>query len=235
MVGETRREPGHRRDDPDHVLVGPVAGVADPVAGGEPGDHLGSRLGAGSGGRRSGRDAQPPPGGPQRSAVQRGGGGSRGQVVVVDESQVGFVGGQEPRGLGGLMLPDQHADPRMTGRQVMDDRQQVLPDRGGETGDADGAAGLRPWSQVQARGLHGGEDPHGMLGQPPPGRGQPDPAAVRLDERRAHLPGEHRDLLRHRRGRGAEHVRDRPHRAQPGQFRQQFQPSRLHARIVHDS
>lgn len=231
MVGKARREPGQGRDDPDHVLVGPVPGVADPVAGGEPGEDLRGRIAADGG--RSGRgplgpDPQTPPRGPQRRAVQRRAGGGRSQVVVVHQPQVGLVGGQERQGLGGLMLADQHPDPRVTGLQAMDHRQQILPDRGGEPGDAYRAAGFRSRAQIPVGRLHRGEDRDRVLGQPASGRRQPDPAAVRFDERRAHLPREHRDLLRHRRGRGAEHVRDRPHRAQPGQFRQQFQPSRFH-------
>ena len=58
-----------------------------------------------------------------------------------------------------------------------------------------------------------------MVGEPPPGRGQPDAPAVGLDQRRARLAGEHRELLRDRRGGEGELVGDRAHRAEAGRAR----------------
>jgi hypothetical protein len=142
-------------------------------------------------------------------------GGSRGEVVVIDERQVRLIGGQQLHGFGGLVLAEQQADPRMSCRQSADSRQQVCAEGGTESGDPQSAAWfcLRP--QVELRCFDRGEDRHGMLGQPPAGRCQPDPAPGWLDERSTHLAGEDGDLLRNRGGGGAEHVGYRTHRAQP--------------------
>jgi hypothetical protein len=73
-----------------------------------------------------------------------------------------------------------------------------------------------------------------VLGQPAPGRGEPHPAPHRLDERRADLAGQHRDLLGDR-GRGDAHlVGDRAHGAEAGQLEEELQAAGLHARIVQD-
>src|SRR6266487_1118573 len=73
-----------------------------------------------------------------------------------------------------------------------------------------------------------GPGPDGVPGQPAPGRGQPHPPPVRLDQRRARLPGQRRDLLRHG-GRGDLHrLADLAHRAEAGQLEQQLEPARVH-------
>ena len=71
---------------------------------------------------------------------------------------------------------------------------------------------------------------HRVLGQPPPGRGQPDPPARPARSARAPTSrASTRDLLGHG-GRGdAQLVGHRPHRAEPGQFEQQPQPAGVHA------
>jgi hypothetical protein len=228
LVGDAGREPGHGGERADDVLVRGVAGVADPVVGPVAGEDLQCRF---AGHRFAAGYTQAPPRGPQRRAVHGWVDGGGGEVVVVDERQVGLVGHQQLQCFGGLVLAQQHADPGMSGGQGRDDRQQVCAERGTESGHTQDAVGFCLRSQVQLRGLHGGEDGHGMLGQPAPGRCQPDPAPGRLDQRRAHLAGEDGDLLRHGRGGCAENVRDRAHGAQPVQLCQQLQPSGLHARL----
>ena len=103
-------------------------------------------------------------------------------------------------------------------------------------------AGSASGSRSSAGRLDRGQDRHRVLGQPPPGRGQPHPPAVRLDQRRAGLPGQHGDLLGHGRRGDAQLVGDRAHRAEPGQLEQQPQPAGVHRahcsviaeRYVHD-
>ena len=71
-----------------------------------------------------------------------------------------------------------------------------------------------------------------MLGQPAARGCQPDPPPVRLGQRGVHLAGECGDLLRHRGGGDAERVRDRAHRPQPGQLRQELQAAGFPFAIV---
>ena len=57
--------------------------------------------------------------------------------------------------------------------------------------------------------------------------------AGRLDQRRARLPGQRRDLLRHG-GRGDLHrLADLAHRAEAGQLEQQLETARVHESIIH--
>jgi hypothetical protein len=123
-------------------------------------------------------------------------------------------------------------DPRVAGGKAGDDGQEVAADRGGEPGDAQRAGGLAAGCQVAARLLDLGEDGHGVLGEQAARGCQPDPPAVRLGQRGAHLAGESGELLRHRGGGGAERVRDRVHGPEPGQLGQQFKAPGFHALIV---
>jgi hypothetical protein len=112
------------------------------------------------------------------------------------------------------------------------EREQRPADRRREAGDPDGAGGFGVGVQVGPRRLDRGEDGDAVVGQPPPGRGEPDPAPDRLQERGARLPRERGDLLRDG-GRGDAHlVRHRVHRAEPGQRDQQLQAPRLHSPIM---
>ena len=52
-----------------------------------------------------------------------------------------------------------------------------------------GAGGLGVRVEVEPGRVDRGEDRHRVLGEPPPGRGQPDPAPVRLDQRGARPRG----------------------------------------------
>ena len=74
------------------------------------------------------------------------------------------------------------------------------------------------------------EDRHGVVGEAPPGGRQPDAAALGLDQRRARLAREHGELLRDRRGRVAELVGDRTHRAAAGELEEQAEAVRIHRR-----
>jgi hypothetical protein len=192
LVGDARGEAGHGGERTDDVLVRGVAGVADPVVVPEAGEGVQRRW---AGGGFAGGRAEAPPCGPERRAVHGGVGCGGGEVVVVDQRQIGLVGSQQLPGLGWFVLADQHADPRMGGGETGDDRQQVGADGGGEPGDPQGPVGFCFRSQVELRGLDCAEDRDRMLGQPAARRGQPDPASGRLDERGAHLAGEHGDLL----------------------------------------
>ena len=228
-VGDAGGEAGHGREGADHVLVGGAAGVADPVTRPEAGEYLGR--GAAAGGLACGH-GQAPRSGPQRGRRDRRVDGDRGDVEVVDERQVGLVGGEKLEGLGGFVLADQHVDPRVAGGKAGDHRQQVAADRGGEPGDAQVAGRLPAGCQVAARLLDLGQDGHGALGQQAARGCQPDPPAVRFDQLGAHLAGESGELLRHRGGGGAERVRDRVHGPKPGQLGQQFKSPGFHALIV---
>ena len=108
-------------------------------------------------------------------------------------------------------------------REVGDDRQQRAPDGGRERRDPHGAGRLRRRVEVEPGGLDRGEDRHGVVGQPAAGRGQPDPPAVGLDERRCPPPGPApRCCCETRRGGRAELVGDLAHRAEPGELEQQL-------------
>jgi hypothetical protein len=102
-VGDAGGEPGHGGEGADHVLVGGAAGVADPVTRTEAGEHLGG--GAVAGGLACGH-GQAPRSGPQRGGRDRRVDGDRGEVEVVDERQVGLVGGEKLEGLGRFVLAD---------------------------------------------------------------------------------------------------------------------------------
>src|SRR4029079_8494789 len=82
--------------------------------------------------------------------------------------------------------------------------------------------------RAAAGALDRGQDGAGVPGQPPSGRGQPDPPPVRLDQRRTRLPGQRRDLLRHG-GRGDLHrLADLAHRAEARQLEQPLQTAGIH-------
>ena len=57
----------------------------------------------------------------------------------------------------------------------------------GEARDADGAGRLGVGVEVEPRGIDRRQDRDGVVGQPPAGRGEPDPAPDRLDQRRPRL------------------------------------------------
>ena len=69
--------------------------------------------------------------------------------------------------------------------------------------------------EVETRAVDGGEDGDCVVGQPLPGRGQPDPPALGLDQLGAGLLCERGDLLRHRRRGQVMGLGDRTHRAEP--------------------
>src|SRR3954451_20560018 len=73
-----------------------------------------------------------------------------------------------------------------------------------------------------------------MTGQPPTRRSEPDAATVRLDQRRPDFVGQRRDLLRDRRRRHPERVRDRVHGAESRQREQEFETAYVHSHIMND-
>jgi hypothetical protein len=175
-VHDPRGEAHQRGDRTDHVLVGGVAGVDDPVVGGEAGE-LGGRGVAGH--RQAPRDL------PERHRLQPLVEDGRCQVVVVGQRQVHGVHGEQLERLERLVLVDQQPDPGRGPGQGGRDGQQRPADGRCEAGDPQRAGRLRVRVQVEPGGLDRGQDGHRVPGQPLPGRGQPDPPAVRLDQRGA--------------------------------------------------
>ena len=76
---------------------------------------------------------------------------------------------------------------------------------------------------------------YGVTGEPATGRGEPDPAAVGLEQRRTDLLGQCGDLLRDGRGGHAEGLGDRMHRPLSRQGQQQLEAAYIHAVIVQQS
>ena len=72
---------------------------------------------------------------------------------------------------------------RVRDREVGDRGQQRAADRGGEAGDPHRPGRLGVRVEVEPGRVDGGQDRDRVVGQSPPGRGEPDPAAGRLDER----------------------------------------------------
>ena len=220
---EPRREPAHRADRAHHILLGGVARVDDPVAAGEVGVLRGV-----------GRHAQRPRHREHRPGDQRGVEGGRGEREVVRQRQVDVVGGEQGELLERLVFEDGHPYPGMGLVKIGDQGQQRAADGRGESGDPDRPGRLGARVEVEAGGVDGGEDGDAADGQPPTGRGEPDVAADRLDERRADLTGQRGDLLRHGGGGDVHLVGDGTHRPSSGQFEQNPQAARVHAAIVHD-
>ena len=127
--------------------------------------------------------------------------------------------GQPLEGLARLVLPDQDLHPGI-GRQVSQEREQRPPEGGGKPGHPDHPDRFGVGIEVVTGCLHGGQDGGGMVRQATSRRGEPDPASVRLDQRRADVTPEGGDLLRNR-GSGDLHgVGDLAHRAQPLELHQ---------------
>jgi hypothetical protein len=114
-------------------------------------------------------------------------------------------------------------------REPGDGGEQRAADRGGEARGTEGSGGLSGRVEVEAGGVDRGKDGDRVLGQPAPGRGEPDAPSDGLDECGAHLGGERRDLLGHRRRRDAQLVGDSAHRTEPGQFEQEVEAAGLHS------
>jgi hypothetical protein len=112
--------------------------------------------------------------------------------------------------------------------QRRDHRHERAPDRGGEPRDPHDAGRLPGGVEIGAGGLERGEDRHGVVGEPLPGRRQPHPSSGGLDERRPRLAGQHGELVRDRRRRVAELVGDGAHRPAPRELEQQTQAPRIH-------
>jgi len=156
------------------------------------------------------------------------------EVVVVDQRQVHLITGQQAECLTRLVLIDVQAHRGMLCGQELSGRQHELPDGRGERRHPDGAGWRRRRIQVKAGSLEGGEDRDRMISQAAPGRSQPHPPPGPLDQRRARLPGQGRDLLGDGGGGHVHGLGDRPHRAEAGQLQQQLQAARIHAHNVHD-
>jgi len=220
---------GHRGDGPDGDLVRRVAGVHDPRLVAEPPEHHAGVTGhRGGGGRHREAPRRRPQWSRRQRTVERGGG----QVVVVGQRQVHIVRGEQRQCLGRLVFVNEQPDRRAAHRELRRDRQQRPPYGRREPGDPQRPGRLRVRVQVEPGRLDRGQDRHRVLGQPPPGRGQPDPPPVRFDQCRARLPGQHGQLLGHRRRGDVQLIGDVAHRSQPGQFEQQTQATDVHPAIV---
>ncbi len=219
---DARRETRHGRQRAHRILVGGVAGVDNPSRVGVVGD-LDRPVGC------VGRNPQSPRNAPQRNGFQHRAGRCRRQVVVVCERKVQIVVGEQREGFERFVLADHESDLRVERRQLGDARQQRDPNPGGEAADPHGAAGFCVRVEVEPRGVDGGQDRDRVVGEPQPGRCQPDPPAVRFDELRTGLLGQRRDLLGHRRGGQVVGLGDRPHRTQAGQGQKELQAARVHA------
>jgi hypothetical protein len=207
LVGDARAEAVERAKCAHGVLVGGVAGVDDPGTVGVRGD-VDDAVG------RIGANTKSPGRRPQREGLQdRSRAGGR-EVVVVGQRQVQVVVGEQREGLDGFVLADHDVDGGMGIGQLGEDRQQRHPDAGGETADPKGAHRFGVGVEIQSRGVDGGQDRHGVIGQPAAGGSEADTPALRLDQRHPGLLGERGDLLRHRRGGQVMCLGDRPHRAE---------------------
>jgi len=212
-VHDPRLEAGQRRHGADHLLVGAVPRVDDPVAIGEPAEDLERGPGRPA---RDGRRAQAPLPATQRLAVQAAVEPGRGQVVVIAEGQVDRVVGEQAERLIGFVLVDGQHDGGMPVGQDRHDGQYRFAHGRGERRHPHGPGRRRRRVQVQAGGLEGGQDRDGVTRQPLPGRGQPHPPPVRLGQRGARLPGQGRDLLRDGGGGDVHALADLPHGAEAG-------------------
>ncbi len=149
LMGQPGAEPRHGGEGADDVFVGGVAGVGDPLGRAEPGEDV--RRGAGRD-IETGGNTQAPLRRPQRCRPDGGVDGGRGQVVVVGQCQVRLVRGEKAEGFGGLVFTDQDPHLRVAGREAGDDGQQERADGGAESGDPQGAVGLRRGAQVETCG-----------------------------------------------------------------------------------
>src|SRR5579863_2905447 len=106
-VRDAGLEAGQRAEDADHLIVGGVARVDDPVVVTEPAE--GFRRGPASP-AGVGRDPEAPPCAAERADGQVTGEGGRREVVVVDQREIGLVAGQQAERLGRLVLVYVQAD-----------------------------------------------------------------------------------------------------------------------------
>jgi len=163
-----------------------------------------------------------------RAAVQPG----RREVVVVGQHEIYLVRREQAQRLGGLLLEQVQPDLRLPHGQYPGHWQQDLAERRGVGGHPDRSGRRGGRVQVAAGGLDRGQDGDRVPGQPPAGRGQPDPPPVRLGQRGARLPGQRRDLLRDGGGGDVHRLPHLSHRAEAGQFEQQLEAPRVHGQII---
>ena len=113
--------------------------------------------------------------------------GERGQVVVVDQGEVDVVAGEQVDRLDRLVLVDAHLDGR---RGSSRGRRRPAAASGGSRWRSR-RRGPTPRArrrvQVEPGGVDGGQDGHRVVGQPSPGRGEPD-AAGRPARRAGYRP-----------------------------------------------
>ena len=116
--------------------------------------------------------------------------------------------------------------------QLGNDGQQRGADRRREAAGPDDTRGLGVRVEVEPGRVEGRQDRHRMVSEAAPGGGQPDPAAVRLHERRPGLTGQRGDLLGDRRGGQSVRVGHGTHRAQTGELEEQPEAAGVHRIIV---
>lgn len=185
--------------------------------------------------RRAGRrcEGQRAASAPSRATSRRPRGqGPWGEGVVVDQREVDVVVGQQSHGLRRLVLADLELDGRMRLGQRGEHRHERAPDRGGEPCDAHDPGRLDVRIEVCAGGVERREDRHGVLREPQSGRREAHPATRGLDERSSRLASQHGELLRDRRRRVSQLIRDGAHGAAPGELEQKPEPPWVHCSML---
>jgi len=190
-VADPRRPPAQRGQARGQLVVATVAGVADPL---DVAERVQVRWRPNSvwnfglvtdGQHHRGR-------GQQRVRVVPG---ARDQAVVVDEPDVDLIGVEQGFDLGRLALLQLESHRWVRAGELGEFRDQMAAQHGRVPGDADQPVRLGLLGQVELGGRDRGKNGPAMHGQPPPGRGQPDPAPVGLQQQDTGLAFQRGELM----------------------------------------